>query len=230
MSSFYLRFGILFHYVIKYLKIILGGMRMFKGRIFYSFFIAILILSFGIFTGCAKPPAEEMAKADKAIGDAQQKEAPLYVPDLFAKAEASFKTAKDYVEGKKYKEAKQAAIEAEANAQQAIAGIEAAKAKIKADADKLVQDIQKSIDDLKAAIATVAKKKALAKTLEPTKEIISKWETDLAGVKEKLQGQKIKEASDELKALNDQVNVKKDETTNLISPAPASPAPAPKKP
>jgi hypothetical protein len=200
-------------------------MRMFNRRIFYSFFIAILILSFGIFTGCAKPPAEEMAKAEKAFEDAKQKEAPVYVPALFEKAEGSLKQAKDYIDGKKYKEAKQAAIEAEANAQQAIAGIDAAKAKMKADADKLVQDNQKAIDDLKATIMAAPKKKALAKTIEEVQGMITKWETDFTGMKDKLQSPKIKEAADELKALNDQINTKKEEITNLLSAAPTPPAP-----
>jgi hypothetical protein len=214
---------------------------MFKGRIFYCFFIVILILSFGIFTGCAKPPAEEMAKANKVLEEAKQKEAPVYVPALFAKAEELLKQAKDYVDGKKYKEAKQAAIEAEASAQQAIAAIDAAKASMKADAEKLVQDIQKAIDDQKAAVAAIPKKKNLAKAIEEVQGMITKWETDFTATKEKLQGLKIKETADELKALNDQINGKKDEISGILSgkpitpaaPAPAAPekapAPAPKK-
>jgi hypothetical protein len=51
--------------------------------------------------------------------------------------------------------------------------------------------------------------------------MITKWETDLASIKEKLQGQKIKEASDELKAMKEQVNTKKEETTNLLAAPPA---------
>jgi len=209
---------------------------MFKGRVFYCFFTAILILSFGIFAGCAKPPTEEMAKADKAFADAKQKEAPVYVPDLFAKSEEMLKKAKGLVDEKKYKEAKQAVIDAEASVQQAIAGIDAAKAKMKADADKLVQDVQKAIDDLKAAVAAAPKKKIPAKTLEEIQGAIAKWETDFTGIKEKLQSPKVKEAGDELKGLNDQISTKKDEITSLLSAAPApaappakTPAPAPKK-
>jgi len=189
---------------------------MFKSRTFYCFFIALLILSFGI-SGCSKPPAEEMAKADKAIEEAKQKEAPVYVPDLFAKAESSLKQAQDYIAGKKYKEAKQAAMETEISAQQAIAGIEAAKAKIKTEAEKFAEDVQKEIDDLKNTISTTPKKKIPAKTIEEIQAEIIKWETDFAGIKEKLQGPKLKEASDELKKLSEQLSAKKEEIINILS-------------
>lgn len=189
---------------------------MFKGRTFYCFFIALLILSFGI-SGCSKPPAEEMAKADKAIEEAKQKEAPVYVPDLFAKAESSLKQAQDYIAGKKYKEAKQAAMETEISAQQAIAGIEAAKAKIKTEAEKFAEDVQKEIDDLKNTISTTPKKKIPAKTIEEIQAEIIKWETDFTGIKEKLQGPKLKEASDELKKLSEQLSAKKEEIINILS-------------
>lgn len=189
---------------------------MFKGRTFYCFFIALLILSFGI-SGCSKPPAEEMAKADKAIEEAKQKEAPVYVPDLFAKAESSLKQAQDYIAGKKYKEAKQAAMETEISAQQAIAGIEAAKAKIKTEAEKFAEDVQKEIDDLKNTISTTPKKKIPAKTIEEIQAEIIKWETDFTRIKEKLQGPKLKEASDELKKLSEQLSAKKEEIINILS-------------
>src|SRR5512145_2624810 len=101
-------------------------------RSLHLVFIGVVILSFTLFAGCSKPPTEEMTKAEKALEEAKQKEAPAYVPDLFTKAEESLKKAKDYIANKKYKEAKQVAIETEALGRQAIAGIEAAKAKVKA--------------------------------------------------------------------------------------------------
>jgi hypothetical protein len=232
----------LHNYVIKYTKKY-GGLMMFNKRSFYCFFIAMIVLSFGILTGCAKPPAEEMAKADKAYEEAKQKEAPVYVPGLFAKADESLKKAKSLVEEKKYKEAKQAAIEAETAAQQAVAGIDAAKAKMKSENEKSFQDLQKAMDDLKATVSTAAKKKALAKAMEEAQGMVSKWETDLAGIKEKLQSPKVKEVGDEIKGLNDMLKAKNDEITSLISPPattpaapaalpaknPAAPAPLPKK-
>jgi hypothetical protein len=204
---------------------------------FYGLLAAIIALSFVVLTGCSKPPTEEMTKAEKAVEDARVKEAPAYVPDLFAKAEESLKKAKDFVTGKKYKEAKQAAAETEGLAQQAIAGIEPAKAKVKADAEQAVQDIQKGIDELKAVVEGAAKKKALTAKREEVQAMITKWEADLAAAKEKLQTPKIKEGVDGLKAIKDDIGAKKDEATTALSgtaapaktpaaPAPAKPAPA----
>jgi len=196
---------------------------MFKKIHFSGLLIVMCALSLLVFAGCAKPPTEELAKADKAMEDAKQKEAPAYVPDLYKKAEDTLKQAKDFVAQKKYKEAKQAAIDAEAAAQQAIAGIEAAKTKMKGEAEQAVQDVQKAIDELKTTVAAMGKKKPLAKAAEEAKEAVAKMEADFAAAKEKLQGGKIGEANDQLKALKDQANAKKEELTNLAA------APAPKK-
>jgi hypothetical protein len=187
---------------------------------FVRFFIALLILSFAVFTGCAKPPTEEMAKAEKAVEDAKLKEAPAYAPEQFAKADDSLKKAKEFVAAKKYKEAKQAAMETEGFAQQAVAGVEPAKTKMKTDAEKLAEDIQKIIDEAKGAVEGAAKKKAVAKVRDEAKEMIAKWETDLAAVKEKI-AQKVKEAIDEMKAMKEQLAAKKDEIISNLSGAPA---------
>ena len=201
---------------------------MFKKIHFSGLLIVMCALSLLVFAGCSKPPTEELAKADKAMEEAKQKEAPAYAPDLFSKAEETLKKAKDYVAEKKYKEAKQAAVDAEAAFQQAIAGIEAGKTKMKAEAERAVQDAQKALDELKATVAAVGKKKALAKARDEAQELVTKLEADFAAAKEKLQGS-IKEANDLLKAMKDQINAKKEELTNLMAaPAAAPAAPAPK--
>ncbi|HVN95103.1 MAG TPA: DUF4398 domain-containing protein [Syntrophorhabdaceae bacterium] len=192
-------------------------------RSLYFVFAAVIMLSFALFAGCSKPPTEEMTKADKAVEDARQKEAPAYVPDLFAKAEDSLKKAKDYVAAKKYKEAKQAAIETQTLAQQAVAGIEEAKTKMKAEADQTLQDVQKGIDDLKAMVPQFAKKKTLAAARDELQGAVTKWEGDLTSIKEKLEA-KTKEAIDDLKAMKEQIDKKKEEATGLLSAPPAPPA------
>jgi hypothetical protein len=192
-------------------------------RSLHGVIAVMVVLSFVVFTGCTKPPTEEMTKAEKALDEAKQKEAPVYVPELFKKAEESLKKAKDYMAAKKYKEAKPVAIETEVLARQAIAGIEAAKTKIKTEAEQVAQDVQKGVDDLKALVASTEKNKKLAAAREEVQGMISKWETDLASVKEKLQN-KLKEASEELKALKEQVEMKKEEATSLLTAPPAPPS------
>jgi hypothetical protein len=209
-------------------QMILGGLKhMISRPSIRIVFVIMFVLSFAVFTGCTKPPAEEMAKAEKALEEAKQKEAPVYVPDLFKKAEDSLKKAKDYIAAKKYKEAKPVAIETETLSRQAIAGIEAAKIKIKTEAEQIAQDVQKSIDDLKAMAASTEKNKKLAAAREEVQGTITKWEADLAAVKEKLQS-KTKEAGDALKAMKEEVDKKKEEATSLLT-APPAPQTTPSK-
>jgi molecular chaperone DnaK (HSP70) len=141
-----------------------------------------------------------MTKADRAVEEAEQKEAPAYMPDLFAKAEASLKKAKYYVTTKQYKEIRQAIIETETLARHAMEEIEAAKAKIKTEAEQTAQDVKEGLDVLKPLVAGAARKKALTVARDELQGIITKREADFSGTKEKLQS-KTKEAGDELKAM-----------------------------
>jgi hypothetical protein len=201
---------------------------MLKKRNVLSLLCVLVAFSFALVMGCAQPPAEEMAKADKAIADAKAKEANLYAQDALKKAEDAFKKAKDQVAAKQYKEAKQAAIDTVALAQQAIAGVAAGQAKMKEDAAKIAADVDKALDELKTDVATAIKKK-LPVPKEEVQAAIGKWGVDLAAVKDKLQGGKISEASGELKAMMTAVSAKKEEIAKLVASAPAAPEKKKKK-
>jgi hypothetical protein len=45
--------------------------------------------------------------------------------------------------------------------------------------------------------------------------MIKKWETDLASIKEMIQGQKVRQASDELKAMKENILKQKERLTPL---------------
>ena len=190
---------------------------------YMSLLCVLVAFSFALVVGCAQPPTEEIAKADKAVAEAKEKEANLYAVDAFKKAEDAFKKAKDQVAAKQYKEAKQAAIDTVALAQQAIASVEAGKAKMKEDAAKVAADVDKALDDLKTDVAAAIKKK-LAVQREEVQAAIGKWGVDLAVVKDKLQSGKISEAFGELKAMLTAVVAKKEEIAKLGTPAEVAPA------
>src|SRR4030067_774992 len=72
--------------------------------------VIILVLVFFIGNiGREKPPTQELENAERAVVEAKQKEADIYVPDVFSKAEETLKKAKDLMRERKYKEAKKAA-------------------------------------------------------------------------------------------------------------------------
>lgn len=185
---------------------------MIKETTYCRFLIAILMLSVLHITGCAKPPTQEIAKAEKAVEETRQKEAHLYVPDIFKKVEESLKNAKDLVVNKKYKEAKKAAEDVVRIAQQAIAMVEPNKAKMKAEVEQMMVGIQKKLDEFKILAAKAIKKKIFA-SREDVQGIIGKWEIDLVNIKEKLQNQQVKQAYDDLKILDEQLVKQKDSVT-----------------
>lgn len=183
---------------------------------------------FALVMGCAQPPTEEMASADKAVAEAKAKEANLYANDAFKKAEDSLKKAKDQVVAKQYKEAKQVAIDTIALAQQAIAGAAAWKAKMQEDAAKIAADVEKALDELKTDVAQAIKKK-LPVPKEEIQAAIGKWGGDLTAAQNKLKGGKVNEALGEIKAMMTAVSAKKEEIAKLVASAPAAPEKKKKK-
>lgn len=179
---------------------------------YFGLLVFLLIFSIAILSGCAKPPTKEVEQAEKAIAEAKQKEADLYVREVFTKAEDSLKKAKDLIAEKKYKEAKKAAEEAIKLAQQAIPLVEPNKAKMKAEVEQMIPDTQKAIDELKTLVAKVIR----GKTPEEQKELqgmIGKLEIDIVNVKDTFKEGKIKQVYDELKKIKEQVFAKKEGLT-----------------
>jgi Domain of unknown function (DUF4398) len=171
--------------------------------------LAIVILILVLLIGREKPPTLEVENAEKAVAEAKQKEADIYVPDIFSKAEESLKKAKDLIQERKYKEAKKAAEEATRLAREAIAQVEPNKLKMKAEAEQMISDIRKGIDELKSLIAKPSKRmtKRERKELE---ELIQKWEKDLANIESMIGAQKIRQAYDQLMALKKEVDSKRE--------------------
>ena len=56
--------------------------------------LVIIILILVLLIGREKPPTLEVENAEKAVAEAKQKEADIYVPDIFSKAEESLKRPK----------------------------------------------------------------------------------------------------------------------------------------
>ncbi|HQI35911.1 MAG TPA: DUF4398 domain-containing protein [Syntrophales bacterium] len=192
--------------------------------------LLVLTVSFMFFIGCAKPPTQEMESAEKALTEAKAKEADLYVPDLFKKAEDALKKAKDFVAQKSYKEAKAAAEEAAQTAGQAVAAIEASKARMKQEAAGMVEEAEKSLAEIKTLTATAIKKKVQINR-EEWQGMIGKAEVDLISVKNTLQEQKIRPAYDQVKAILAQLKAKTGEMAALLGmPVPGAAATAPVTP
>jgi HEPN domain-containing protein len=181
----------------------------------FIFIIFIALVSASLLTGCAKPPTQEVEKAEKAIADAKQKEADLYVQEGFRKAEETLKKAKELIAVKKYKEAKAAAEESANSALMAVSLVETNKTAMKEEAEKMVQEIQQSLDEIKSLAAAAIKKKASINKDE-IQGAIGKYELDIVSVKDQLQEQKIRGAYDQLIALKEQTKGQKEGLTAVL--------------
>ena len=169
--------------------------------------LVIIILILVLLIGREKPPTLEVENAEKAVAEAKQKEADIYVPDIFSKAEETLKKVKDLMREKKYKEVKKAAEDTINLAKQAISRVEPNRSKMKAEAEQMISGLRKEIDELKSLIAKPSKRmtKRERKELE---ELIQKWEKDLANIEAMIGAQKIRQAYDQLMALKKEVSSK----------------------
>lgn len=182
---------------------------MLKRVVNINILVWFIVLSFSFLVGCAKPPTQEIESADKAVAEAKQKEADLYVQDGFSKAEEALKKAKSYVEEKKYKEAKLLAEEALGLAQQTIAMIEPNKAQMKADTEQIILEVQNSLGELKSSVVQAIRKKAEINR-EEIQGTVGKLEIDIVSAKEQLQAGKIRQAHDELVSVKDQIKAQEE--------------------
>ncbi|PID55913.1 hypothetical protein CSB45_13930 [candidate division KSB3 bacterium] len=85
-------------------------MKMKNGQFVVLMFVAVLMLV--TFAGCAKPPTQEMSDAKMAFQEAMDAEAQTYASDQYMSAENALNEATALMEKKKYKEAREKALEA----------------------------------------------------------------------------------------------------------------------
>ncbi len=176
------------------------------------------ILIFGILIGCAKPPTEEMIRAEKAVDEARQKEAHLYAPELFAKTEESFAKARDLVSARKYEEAAAEAAETYRLAGQAETLSEVNRAKIETEAGQIMQDIQEIIDEMKAVPENEFRKKPIV-SYEQLQGNILNWEKDLMRIRQELEEGRIRRGRDELDMIRkDATELKRNVSASLKPP------------
>jgi F0F1-type ATP synthase membrane subunit b/b' len=182
---------------------------MVKRSFIYCLFVLMLSLSITVLYGCAKPPTKEVENAEKAIAEARQKEADLYVQDVFTKAEDALKNANNLIAMKKYKEAKKAAGDADSFARQAISMVEFNKEKMKTEVEQMIPEVQGTMDELKSLVAKAIKKKAPINR-EEIQSSIGKWEIDMVNVKDQLQGGRIRQTYDQLISMKEQMKMQRE--------------------
>jgi F0F1-type ATP synthase membrane subunit b/b' len=182
----------------------------------FTYIPLILIIYLALLSGCAKPPSEEMEHAAKAIAEAKQKEADLYVEDAFKKAEDALQRAHDLIAEKEYEEAKTAAIEATRLAKNARSMVEFNKEKMREETEQMLENVRTSIDEVKILAAKALKKKAPVNR-DDIQGFIDRWESEIIRLKDNLDEQGIRHGFDKLVVIQKQIKYQKDNLNILLN-------------
>ena len=146
-------------------------------------------------------PIEEIKTAEMALSEAKQKEAELYAPEEYKRAEESLAMATHLLAAKEYQKAKKALEDATGQARQASKSVEGNKAKMKAEAERMLSDFNRQIDELKLKSAKPDLDTTTVVTSE-VQELVGKWEIMKMRIPDLIQRGSIKAAYDELKTLD----------------------------
>lgn len=183
--------------------------------------LAVLIL-YSVLSACAKPPTEEMIRAEKTIEDARQKQADIYAPEMFGKAEGSFQEAKELVSARKYEQARQKAIDTVKLAEQAgtVAVVNKEKERqrvmaLQEEAAGLRQDIRNAIDEMRSLEKSAFRRRSLKK-YEELQERISAWEAVIANSSDDPQEDRMRQITNELKQLLEEIGAAKQEVQSAL--------------
>jgi hypothetical protein len=147
--------------------------------------VVFAIFALLVFIGCAKPPEQEIQKANTAMEQARVAEAEEYVPDVFQVALDTLRAAeaaKTEADGKfalfrSYGKAKALYISAEALANQAVTEAAAEKERVKQEVTDLIAQGQTVLDSANVALTKAPKGKGTKADIELIKNDLAAAQT-----------------------------------------------------
>jgi hypothetical protein len=198
--------------------------------------LAPLVLGAVLLAGCAKPPAEQIDAAEKALKEAQMSGAATYTAQEYAKLEATLAAMKKEVtdqDGKfalfrDYGKAEQLAASAKADAERVKVDAVKKKEEAKAgalQAQQVAQEAVKSAVDLVAS-APVGKDRA---ALEAIKNDVEALKASLNQIQLAIDKEDYPAAQTQAKAINDKSQAVSAEIQNALAKVGKGKSSAPKK-
>ncbi|MGH7205801.1 MAG: hypothetical protein ACREI2_06290 [Nitrospiraceae bacterium] len=127
-----------------------------------SFICFMVVSALALAVGCAKPPADKLAAAEKAVNEARAAGAPAYVAEDFAKLEGMLTTAKKEIAEQ---DAKLALLRDYGKAEQLLAAVEADAARVSTEAAKKKEE---------AKAAALQAQHAAQEAVKTTQELVKK--------------------------------------------------------
>jgi len=127
-----------------------------------GFICCMVVSALALTMGCAKPPTDKLAAAEKAATEARAAGAPTYTAEDFAKLEGMLTAAKNEIAEQ---DAKLALLRDYGKAEQLLAAIETDAARVNTEAAKKKEE---------AKIAAIQSQRAAQEALKTTQELIKK--------------------------------------------------------
>jgi hypothetical protein len=182
--------------------------------------VVFAIFALLVFIGCAKPPEQEIQKANTAIEAARTAEAEEYIPDAFQVAMDTLRAAeaaKTEADGKfalfrSYGKSKALYISAEALANQAVTAAAEEKERVKAEVTNLLTQAEAVLDSANAALKKAPRGKGSKADIELIKSDLAVAQTsfdeannDFNAGKYKVAQAKVKAAMQKARAVIDEI-------------------------
>lgn len=198
--------------------------------------LAPLVLGAILLAGCAKPPAEQIEAAEKALKEAQMSGAATYTAQEYAKLEASLTAMKKEVadqDGKlalfrDYGKVEQLAASAKADGEQVKAEAVIKKEEAKAGALQAQQVAQEAVKSAVELVATAPVGKDRA-ALEAIKNDVEALKTSLSQIQLAIDKEDYPAAQTQAKAIHDKGQTVSAELENALAKVGKGKSSAPKK-
>lgn len=158
-----------------------------------SFLTASVLIAL-IFSGCAKPPTQELDAAQAALDEAKNSEADIYAPKTYISASNSLQEARLKVEQQDYEGGKASAIQAKQFADRSRSEAEANKQTVRNDVQDQINRVSSGIADARLVIDSAPKGKGADEDLDQLRSGLGQAEASLSAARNNISGGKFKDA------------------------------------
>lgn len=158
-----------------------------------SFLTASVLIAL-IFSGCAKPPTQELDAAQAALDEAKNSEADIYAPKTYISASNSLQEARLKVEQQDYEGGKASAVQAKQFADRSRSEAEANKQIVRNDVQDQINRVSSGITDARLVIDSAPKGKGADEDLDQLRSGLGQAEASLSAARNNISGGKFKDA------------------------------------
>ena len=191
-----------------------------KGVLRYSIVGLVLVLIFAV--GCSKPPTEELNAAKSAV-DAVAPEASKYVAEDVKKLNDDLQAARNEINAKNYKQAKETLLKVKADAETLKTTLPQKKELAKNNAIAAQDAAKTAVTDAKALLAKAPKGKGSKADIEAMKADIKGLEESLPEVQSLIDAENYAVATEKANAIKEKAAAVSDQINQALEKVGAKP-------